>query len=824
MIFLHKFLFVYPVIGRLTLFVLVPIVVGVTCFWMYLLKSLPVKGGIIDLENLQHEVVINRDKYSIPTILAQNDKEAIFALGYAHAQDRLWQMEIARRTVSGRISEVIGSKGLGSDVYMRTLGLYKDTKMLWENLEPETQGMITAYVDGVNASIKNYAVLPPEYIYFNTKPEPWTVYDSLAIIESMAWLMSGNYSNEIKRITLLAIFGRAKALDFMPEVSSTELNLDYSYLNNNEAISEKNIAALNSGIDSLGMGKSFAGSNNWVVAGHLSATGAPLLASDPHLQTGAPSVWYIASIKGAELDVSGATFPGFPFVILGHNNSIGWGITNMGADVQDIRLEKIDLSNPEMYIKDGIKKNILTRTETIKIKPDFLKKDIAPVLINIRETENGPIISDITGGGGGSAYSISWVGKLGLAGSVDSFRKINYANDWESFRHALRGYTVPAQNFVYADTKGNIGYLGAGKIPVRKKGNGSFPVPGWTSEYDWKAYIPFEELPQSYNPTSGVIATANNKIVSDIYPYHITSDWAPSYRVDRINEIINKKTKAGLKLSVNDFRVMQGDTVSLAAKRILPFLTIVHSDIEKEKKALEYIAKWNSDTSIDSVAASIFESWVKNFNRLLLEDEIDLRLRGDDERLQLENIIDNPNYDFLVDVLKSKKLSWCDYKTTAIVETCNEVLLLALKRTITELEAVAGSDMDAWRWGSVHKIQYSHYSFSESDYSPSFPYGDNKVLHFFAHRHAESGGDENTINIAPASGKDGKTKFQQFWAATYRQVIDLSEINKSLFVVSPGESGNLLSAHYDDLQRAYQNSLLISIGGTKEINSTIILK
>jgi penicillin amidase len=811
MISVKKMLVNYPLLGRFVLFFVLPVSIFSLCIFLYLSRSLPVLAGEISSVGLQDQVKITRNNYSIPSILANTDNDAFFALGYVHVQDRLWQMEMNRRIISGRISEVIGIKGLGSDKYLRTLGLYNDTKAMWEKLEPETKVLIQSYVDGVNAAIKDYKVLPIEFLYFQLNPEPWTVYDTLAVVGSMSLLMSHNYQEELMRSTLIDVFGVAKSKDLFPNaaIDDVENLVSYMDLMKIQGVTNKSSPAI---FDAFSQQNFLTGSNNWVVSGQLTNTGAPLLANDPHLGTTAPAIWYMASVKGEAVDVAGATIPGFPFVISGHNNKIAWGITNLEADVQDLRLEQTDANAKDTYIKDGINKKFVTRRELINIKADLFKKDIEPLAIDIRETENGPVISDIIGGPDGMVYSLSWVAKLGLSGTVDAFKKINYAHNWESFRSALRGYTVPAQNFVYADMEGNIGHIAAGLMPVRNGGYGALPVPGWSSEFDWKGWIPFDSLPQSFNPSSGIIVTANNKVVADDYAYYITSDWLPPYRANRIDALLKEKVASGNKLSVDDFRLIQGDTTSLAAQQLNPYFLRVHPTTATQQLMLDELKTWDGNLGSESVAASIFTAWVKNLNRLILEDEVDSRSLSPKQKMYLESLIDNVDYDFLFTVLNDDKNLWCDYKTTTAIESCDQIFSISLERAAQQLDRFAGGSVSSWNWKDIHKTQYVHFPFTKSDLSIGLPSTDNKFLHFLMHRELGAGGDENTVNVAPVIGENSNKKFLQFLGGTYRQVIDLKNLKASLFSIAPGQSGNVLSSHYDDLMEPHQNIALINIG------------
>ncbi len=813
----------YPVLTRFIIFVVFPCVAILFFAFFYLSKSLQESESRFHVPGLKEPVLIKRNNGFMPTISAKNNKDAYFAMGYIHGRDRLWQMEVTRRLMTGRISEVVGVQGLASDKYMRTLGLAKDLPDTWKKLKPDTQEFMSAYSDGVNFAINSFDVLPAEFLYFNLRPEPWTVYDSLTVVKSMTLLMSRNYKEELRRASLINIFGVERSKDLFPEVAQSDVNSLAAYFKSPANKPNDNQHTDNYVAGILGTHDIYTGSNNWVVAGRHTASGMPLLANDPHVLTSTPAAWYVASINGDTVNATGATLPGFPFVITGHNKKIAWGVTNMQADVQDIRLERIDSITNDTYVKDGVSKKISARQEFINIKADPFRKAIAPVSINIRETENGPIISDVIGGDDGSVYSLTWVIREGLAGTVESFRNINYAYDWDSFRESLRTYVAPVQNFIYADIAGNIGYIAPGLIPIRGRGEGAIPMPGWSSEYDWKGWIPFDELPQAYNPASGMIVTANNRVVDDQYPYHITSDWFPSYRADRIKQLLNEFISSGHKISASDFQKIQGDSKSLAAQSLMPYLIATPPASDRQKQVLDQLKLWDGDFVKDSIGASIFTSWVKNFNSLILEDEVDGRALSTVKKMYFNGLLSDVNYEFLESVLNGSKKSWCDYKRTKNIESCNDLLSKSLDNAIAELEKVAGTDIDSWDWRSLHKTQFVHFPFSRADLSNGLPSVNNKLMHFLAHRSIAAAGDKNTINMAPASGENSIKMFLQFAGATYRQIVDLSSFEHSGFMVAPGQSGNILSKHYDDLITPHNELQMMQLTGQADENSSVTL-
>ena len=484
----------------------------------YLRTGLPQTDGVITIADpaLGRQVEIRRDRHGVPHILAQSLDDAAFALGFVHAQDRLWQMEMNRRIAAGRLAEVLGPQAVQTDVYLRTLSLFDAAREAWAHLDEDTRRMLKSYAAGVNAYIdRHHGAWPPEFLLTDLRPEPWTPIDSLGWLKVMALDLGGNFRRELARLDLLSVLSPEQVMQFYPPYPGEQ------------PLPLPDIAALYDGlkIADLGItpGASAAekglGSNNWVVAGSRTASGKPLLANDPHLRLNTPSLWYLAAIKVGEREVVGASMPGVPFIVLGRTDRIAWGFTNTGPDVQDLYLERIADDGLNVETPDGPER-LRFRREVIRVK------DGQPVEIRVRISRHGPLISDAMPElqarlPKNVALALRWTAldpdDTSAAIGLGFWR----AHDFASFQAALHRFVVPEQNMVYADREGHIGYYAPARVPIRSPANdthGLIPAPGWKPGYDWQGFIPYDALPTRFDPPEGFIATANEKVVGPDYP------------------------------------------------------------------------------------------------------------------------------------------------------------------------------------------------------------------------------------------------------------------------------------------------------------------
>jgi penicillin amidase len=741
--------------------------------WLVLSLSLPKTRGTTTITGLDGQVEIVRDAAGVPHIFASTDHDAFFAQGYVHAQDRMFQMEFQRRTGAGRLSEMLGKATLDTDKFLRTVGFYRAARSAFDALNPQSKAALEAYTAGINAWLAENQMLPLEFEILGVQPEPWTVYDSLVWSKMMMWDLGGNWDAELLRARLLPAVGakRAAALlpGYPPNAPAILAALDDS--------TSSALLRLDDGLQSmLHLGSINAGSNSWVVAGSRTASGKPMLANDPHLGSQIPAIWYLVELQGDKLHVTGASLPGIPGVIIGHNDNIAWGLTNLGPDVQDLFIERLNPDNPNQYEVDGKFVDLTIVEEVIRVK------DVdEPLQYAARSTRHGPLISDVVGSAG-QPLALRWTALDPADTTLNAFLGAAYASTWDQFRAALKDFVAPSQNIVFADNLGNIGYFGPGRIPIRAQGDGSVPVPGWDSKYEWTGYIPFDDLPQRYNPAAGFIVTANNRVVGDDYPYFIANDWAPPYRAQRITELLLQLSGDGDKLTIDDMARIQGDQRSAQARELLPFLQAVQPELPREEQALAQLQAWDGTLAVDSVPATIYQAWFYQIGRVLFEDE----LRGD----LYEQFAKRKHPVYLATVLGDPRSTWCDNVLSVPREDCAAAEHEALERALDQLEELAGSNMSNWQWGQLHQTQFPHKPFSEV-----------ALLKPLFHRQIANGGDSFTVNEA---GYSFNKPFLQNHLASYRQLIDLADPAADRFINTTGQSGNVLSAHYADLIARHQ--------------------
>ncbi|MEQ1908304.1 MAG: penicillin acylase family protein, partial [Vicinamibacterales bacterium] len=559
--------------------------------YIYLRQSLPDFDANATVPGLTGDVDIVRDADAIPHIFAANKLDGLFGLGYVHAQDRLWQMEFQRRVGFGRLSEIFGSATIPQDRFLRTVGFGRAAKSAWTHLPADARQQIDAYVAGVNAFIGTHhgRRLPPEFTLLRFEPDPFTPEDVLVWVKMMAWDLSANYSSELLRRDMLVAVGQARMGQLLPPYPADGLSILDDQPNQShphDALAQSPTEPRTSSADAWpslermlkggnpmvasmllgGATHEAIGSNNWVVDGTLSATGKPMLANDPHLSTHVPSIWYLAHVSAGDLDLIGATLPGTPAVALGRNRYIAWGATNVAADVQDLYKERIDASGKFAEFK-GQQEPIKTVPETIVVK------GAAPVVVNVRITRHGPLISDAINANNAASTSLPktgpieplafrWTALDDVDLTVAAYMRLNDAHNWDDFTAALKDYVSPSQNFVFADVNGHIGYYAPGHIPVRAIGDGLQPADGWTGDAEWTGFVPFDDLPHVYDPPSHFIVTANNRPSGAAGAPLVALEYPNPYRAQRIVDLI-RKMSATKKLSPDDFARIQADTVSL---------------------------------------------------------------------------------------------------------------------------------------------------------------------------------------------------------------------------------------------------------------------
>jgi penicillin G amidase len=743
--------------------------------------SNPLVSGAIQLSGLKGAVTVTRDQWGVPHIRAQaSDTDALYALGFVHAQDRLWQMEFQRRIVQGRLSEVLGAAALPKDKFLRTWGFYRAAQSVLPALSQRSRGLISAYTAGVNAAMSQ-GRLSPEFRLLGFTPAPWTDTDSVAWQKLMAYDLGGNWDEELLAQRVVGKLGQAGLASVLPPypalaptiLSSQELNLPSSVRPSSSPLGltlpADVLAQLQSQLaaaQSLGFvnapGK---GSNDWVIGGSRTASGKPILADDPHLALSAPMLWYLADIQGPTLHAVGASIPGLPGIVIGHNEAVAWGVTNVNPDVQDLFVE-----GPETIFQ--------TRTEVIKVKgaPD--------VRLEVQESAHGPVVARSSqwgdgqnGSGQDKAVTLEWTALKPGDTTFDSFLDLNYAQNWQQFTQALSRYVAPSQNFVYADTAGNIGYYAPGKVPVRSAGpggngqgwDGSQPVPA-DDAHSWTGYVPFEQLPHVYNPADALVVTANNKVVPDGFKAFLGNDhnWAEPYRAERITELLG----SGQPATLDSVAAVQRDTVSLVWQDLKPYLLATQPQNALGQQALKLLQGWDGNEHLGSVQASIFEAWLMQLQNMSLDE-----LGGGTTLNSLA-------------VLNQLKQGGPLCRNTALkLGSCGELLSDTLTRATGDLSARLGSDPARWTWGELHH-----------SLSPHGAFGGVPAISWIWNRGLPTPGGTNTVNVArPEAGT-----FNQTHAASYRQIIDLSNLDNSRYIGTLGQGGNPTGSHYADLQPLWQ--------------------
>jgi penicillin amidase len=735
-------------------------------------RSWPQVDGTVAVPGVLAPVKVIRDQWGVPHIRAQNEHDLFFAQGYVHAQDRLWQMEVNRRLGSGTLSEVVGESTVDLDRYMRTLGLRRIAEQSWQELDGGPRSILEAYAEGVNAYIQSHrGRLSLEFTILGVTPEPWTPIDSLTWGNTMALSMGLNAHAETLHAWAIAELGKEtmqqlflSSVKDTPVIVPTEVN-DYSWLRNERFDS---FASVDEWRDNAYLSW---GSNNWVVHGSRTTTGEPILSNDTHLDLLMPSAWYENGLHGGRFDSIGFTFPGVPLITIGRNQHIAWGITNLDPDVQDVYVERLDdLENPTQYLYMGEWRDLDVIQETIIVRGND------PVKFNILLTQHGPLINDIFRIPGETQFALRWTL---YEGSVvfKALASVNLATNWDEFRASLRHWDSLGQNFVYADIEGNIGYQAAGKIPIRAPDHqGVVPVPGWTGEYEWQGYIPFDELPTAFNPPAGFIVTANNDITTDDYDHMLTYDWYhPGYRARRITDLL----ATGDHFTVEDMQNIQAETYSLPAKALRPYLLEIEPENGLQAKALALVEAWDLRLEMDSVGASIYETWYLFMLRNTLGDDLGEALLAEYQRNPDEHV------PMMSELMADADHAWFDDVNTPQVETRDDIVRHSLADALDWLSERYGKDPDGWEWGRMHTIIFAHTPLGQSGIAP--------LERLFNSSTVPVPGGQFSVNTA-AYGE----LFQVFFGTSQRMIVDLSDPGNMLTVNSTGQSEHLFHAHRED--------------------------
>ncbi len=776
--------------------ILVVIVLTIIVFHCYRLFtiSLPETKGELTLNILESPVHVFRDEYGVPHIFSEKESDLYRASGYVTAQDRLWQMDFNRRVATGKLSEIFGESTLEYDLHVRSWGFYRTAKEITDTLSPESLLVLEAYVEGVNAFIDTHLErLPIEFSVLKYKPEKWKIEDCVVFSRFLAWKLSFSWYVDIVLQKLVDKLGEKKTREIFPDFpKSGPFILSSKFKSFSTEIGEffKNGLALR---EFLGMQGAHLGSNSWVVSGEKSTCGKPLLANDPHLELMTPSIWYEMHLSCGELNVAGVTLPGTPGILIGHNEHIAWGLTNGMVDDVDFYVEQINPENPNQYLNGKKWQDFEQIEETI------LVKDNNPVTMQIQISRNGPIISKSHPllKNNPAAVSMRWTGYQ-PSDEFAALLKMQQARNWHDFTRAVSNFKVPSQNFTFASENGDIGYYLGGAIPIRKNATGILPHQGWLDTGQWIGYVPFEKLPHVLNPPEHFIVTANNKIVDNSYPYYITNLWEPASRAARLHQILSEKKK----FSIEDFKSMQTDVVSILAQKIMPILlrtveTRMESDSTQDLRTLYNLIKyWDCKESTVSVAASIFNAFFLKLTENTLQDEMGEELYSN--YIQLSNI----PVRVMTALLENENTQWFDNALTPDGESREDIIVQSLLDAGTLLKNIAGESISSWSWGQIHTLKMLH------------PLGSRKLLDtVFNLGPFPLGGSSTTINKAEYRFD---APFSAVVGASTRQLVDFCNIDSTYSVITSGQSGQRQDKHYKDqtplwLEGKYHRVLLDSL-------------
>jgi penicillin amidase len=784
-------------------------------------QPLPQTSGELELPGLDESVTVVRDDHGIPQLYGDTLADLMRAQGLVHAQERFWEMDVRRHVTAGRLSELFGESTVETDKFVRTLGWREVAEREVPLLSPETRNAFEAYADGVNAYLEERSVseLGVEYTVLRAtgldyEPEPWSTADSVAWFKAMAWDLRGNMTDEIDRVLALSenppeqvdllypghdpgrfapIVDRGAVVDGVFDQDATGGDplprRAPAYVGDPAAV--ETLTRLRAGLarlpELMGRGEGI-GSNSWVVDGAHSATGQPLLANDPHLSTSVPGIWTQMGLhcrtitEECPLDVAGFTFSGVPGVIIGHNADIAWGFTNLGPDVTDLYVEKLD---GEDWLQGGQRRALRQRTETIEVR------DGEDVTFRVRSTAHGPLLSDVSEeyaevgslaapeprGSQEYAVSLAWTA-LEPTATADAILALNTASSWDEFREAAASFDVPSQNLVYADREGHIGYQAPGRIPIRKSGNdGYLPAEGWRTNDDWTgSYVPFEALPSVLDPEEGFVVTANQAVVDDRdYPYFLGRDWDAGWRSQRIRELLEEEGE----LSVEEMADLQLDDRNPMAQVLVPLLLEQQLGEGYYGEGRELLEDWDGSQPVDSAAAAYFNVVWRNLLELTFHDDLPEAAwpeGGGRWMLAVEGLLRDPGN------------AWWDDRTTEDeVERRDDVLRMAMLQAREELTRIEARNPEKWDWGHLHELDLVHQTLGTS--------GVGLVEALFNRGGWRTAGGGSIVN---ATAWDAREGYGVTAAPSMRMVVSLEDFDDSRWINLTGVSGHPASDHYTD--------------------------
>lgn len=735
--------------------------------WL-LLASLPEEEGTVEVAGLDGPVEILRDEHAIPVIRAVSERDAWLALGFVHGRDRLWQLEVTRRVGQGRLAELVGARALPLDRFMRTLGLARVAEEGLAAYRPDERALLEAYASGVNAAIATARPLPPEFQLLWHTPEPWRPQDSLLVHRLMALEVAGAWRRELLRARLARRLSPADLDLLLP----SEGPGDRPSLSEAELPDERLLADLETVLPALPGGF---GSNVFVLAGTRTASGAPILASDPHLPLRAPGTWYLAALRAPGLEVTGGTIPGLPAVVIGRTAGVAWGLTTTGADTEDLVRIRPDPADPGRYLVPGGSEPFLVREEILRVRFG------EPERLTMRTTRFGPVISDLVAAGPsepGELLALQWTGLDPTDRTLAAGFAMAKAGDAEALLAALADFASPVQNVAFADRSGRIGLAVAGRVPIRRTGDGRLPSPAWDGSADWTGRIPAEALPRALDPPTGLVVNANDRVVGAPNPHPLTAEWDGPARARRLHELLDGRTGVDTELA----RAIQQDLVSAVARELLPVLLPLaregHAAEHSEplvREALELLAAFDGTTAAERAEPLLLAAWLAALGPRLRADELGPLLAEIGSR--------RPE---LLRAVLLERPSWCGGRTG-----CARAVAGALADAVGALATRLGPDRRAWRWGEQHRAVMPHRPFAELPVLGPWLSPDPPV-----------GGDATTLAVATYRAEGPGGPFPAHHAAGLRLVVDLAEPGVRA-ITATGQVGHPLSRHYADLTRIW---------------------
>lgn len=786
------------------LLVILAIIAG-SIGYAFLLRTIPQDNGLAKISGLGESVRVVRDKEGIPHITGKSIIDVASAQGYIHAQERLWQMETFRMAGQGRLSEMFGEKTVDTDKFLRTLNLAGHSRASYERLNPQTREILQAYVRGINAYITREKrmfepTLPVEFMILGHQPETWEPWQSLMTVKVMALTLGSNLSNEIRRLALASKgFSPGEIGDLVTTHSKDtppplpDLRKIYGFpetgkVNKSVSVDHENSQSAKSKFQDLSWPTGVTASNNWVLSGKNTTTGKVLLANDPHLGLTAPSIWYLVHLsweeEGRPVNVIGASMPSIPLVMLGRNDRVAWGFTTSVLDSQDLYLERENPENSDEYLTPSGWQKFTKRQEAIKVKG---KDDVE---FTVQQTRNGPVLP-------GDYKQLSkflperhvgalkWLALTNEDTSMDALIGFSKAKSVAELMETTRSLMSPMQSIVIGDVDGNIGFIAPARVAIRSPENkiaGRAPVPGWLPKYEWQGFLPFEQLPQSINPPDGKLFSANSKFVDQNYEPHLTYDWAEEFRHDRVEQLIVKSDKP------HDLASMKSAQADIYSPALVKFrdelLAQIPAGVSSNKAILDMLANWKGQMKIDRAEPLILMAWFKAMSEELLKDDLG----------EVYELFERGRMTTVLNIMSGGGArDWCENRKAPGLQTCSEIILTSFKVAISSLQETYGDDWKSWQWGKAHIALSQHR-----------PFANVPPLDKLFNVQIETGGGPYTLQRGQTDfGKD--KPFTSRHASSYRAIYDFSNLDKSLYIHTTGQSGNFLSPFYDNLAKRWAN-------------------